>query len=847
MNEHDVEDLLPHMRHVLSAERDLHEQTLTWSLIEASSAIGCPVRAESLLPTLSATRLRFGSLQRRLVGALARENIGALGDELGEAGQCTIDILVRNLFERTADVGFLATDAVLRDFCLLDAAARAGGRAALLARLREYRAKYSVYDDVIVLAPDGEVLARLDEDAPAGLRCTDPFVGQALARGGYVEYHGRSSLGADDAPALLYAHRIDSGRGGAAGVLVLRFRFADEMKRIFEGMAGARTEIALVLIDDQGRVVLSNDDSHVPAGASLRPVEPGAVRLTTFAGREYLAMRCPARPYQGYPGPGWHAQAMVSLLVAFRSQRGLEAKAAVTLRNDEMRSIRGEVEAINRSLRRVVWSGRLMAENEAGTDRAGTAALKAVLHQVTLAGARMRDRVGGAIHDLYRTALARTCRQAQEIARLAAELMDRNLYERANDCRWWALSPALREGLAQPELPGSAEAMARTLREIHALYTVYRRLVVFDEAGIVRASSLPEDEATLLGQPIEQEWCRQILALSDSQRYAVSGYEATRFSDGEASYVYLARIVHPQGGRAVGGIAIVFHAEREFSAMLTDVLGSREGVAAFVDAQGRMLACTEPSWRRGAAGGDRWPVALNAELAEHEDSHHAQGVALARGYREFKRDDGYDNGVRAVVLLRLGRVERRRRALFDQVLQVASRSGSREGCQELALFQVGPSRYALPSLQVREACGAEGLVRLQRGPGFVVGLVAAASAGGAMLPVLCARRLLGAEHPAREGDGLVLVLADPADPGRAGFGLMVDDVNAVLDIPAADVQEMPAALRQSAPWLRAVVRVLESGTGAEARAERTLVQLLDVAPLRRLVDSSGPATVPATA
>jgi chemotaxis signal transduction protein len=76
---------------------------------------------------------------------------------------------------------------------------------------------------------------------------------------------------------------------------------------------------------------------------------------------------------------------------------------------------------------------------------------------------------------------------------------------------------------------------------------------------------------------------------------------------------------------------------------------------------------------------------------------------------------------------------------------------------------------------------------------------------------------------------------------------MVDDVNAVLDIPAADVQEMPAALRQSAPWLRAVVRVLESGTGAEARAERTLVQLLDVAPLRRLVDSSGPATVPATA
>ncbi|MFM7555686.1 MAG: hypothetical protein ACKPAH_10385, partial [Verrucomicrobiota bacterium] len=47
----------------------------------------CPERAESLLPTLSATRQRFDLLQRRLVGALARENIGSLGDELGAAAQ----------------------------------------------------------------------------------------------------------------------------------------------------------------------------------------------------------------------------------------------------------------------------------------------------------------------------------------------------------------------------------------------------------------------------------------------------------------------------------------------------------------------------------------------------------------------------------------------------------------------------------------------------------------------------------------------------------------------------------------------------------------------------------------
>lgn len=34
------------------------------------------------------------------------------------------------------------------------------GRAALERRLREYQLKYSVYDDIVVLSPGGEVLAK---------------------------------------------------------------------------------------------------------------------------------------------------------------------------------------------------------------------------------------------------------------------------------------------------------------------------------------------------------------------------------------------------------------------------------------------------------------------------------------------------------------------------------------------------------------------------------------------------------------------------------------------------------------------------------------------------------------
>lgn len=824
-----VHDLLPHMRHVMAADRELHDLNMMWTLIEASSAIGCPEQAESILPTLSQTRASFSALQRRLVDQLGLENVAALGDELASIGQCTIDILVRNLFERTADVGFLATDDVLRDFCRQGADTQAQARAALLRRLHEYRAKYTVYDDIVVLAPDGQVLARL-ADAPDGpTHSTDPVIAQALARDGYVERHGLSDLGADGAPALLYAHRIVGDDRRPLGVLVLRFRLADEMAHIFAGMGSTRLEIALMLVDADDRVILSNDPAHVPVGALLRPLAPGQVGLTTFAGREYLAMNCPARPYQGYPGPGWRAQAMVSLLVAFRPAATEEATTqGVSLDNAELRTIQAEVDGINRNLRRVVWNGRLMAGSNAGN---GQAQLKAVLQQVNLAGVRMRDRVGAAINDLYRTALGRARHQAAEMARLAVDVMDRNLYERANDCRWWALSPVLREGLAGPVDDAARQRMAVTLRHINGLYTVYGRLVVFDAAGVIQASSRPEDDDTLVGQPIDPRWREQTQRLADSQHYAVSGFEASALSDGLPSYVYLATIRAPSGG-AVGGIAIAFNAAREFAAMLADVRGGHAGVAAFIDAQGQVLASTDDALPVGS----RWPLDLGTPVVEHDGAHHAVGVCPGRGYREFKRTDGYDNQVRAVVLLRLGQVERRRLALYDQVLQACTSVGPRGRTSELAAFQVGAGRYALPTAAVLEACPTNGLVPTRTSHPLSVGLLALSRSGpaGRVVQVLCARRLLGLRHPARAGDGVVLLMADPADRARVAFGLRVDDVNAVVDVPDAHVQEAPSGLRGHAPWLQGLVR-LNAGTSADAEV---LAQLLDP---ERLADLLMPA------
>jgi chemotaxis signal transduction protein len=819
----EIDALAAHMPLVQRAERTLHDQNLVWQMLEVSTAIGCAADADTLLPTLSSTRERFGRLQQRLVDTLARETLGAVADELSAAAQCSIDMLVRNLFERTADVGFLATDPVLRAFCGLDAQERTAMTPAVRERLGAYRAKYTVYDDIVVLSPQGEVLVRLAEDARSPTLCTEPLLERALERDGFVEVHGSSVLAAEGGTALLYAHRIENQAGAPTAVLVLRFRFEDEMQRIFETMVGTRDTLSVVLLDASQQVVASSDPAQWPIGTLLRPLIPGQPGLVRHAGLESLAVDCPAQPYQGYPGPGWRARALVPLGSAFprtdrTSRDGSEMRVQA---HPALRTVQSEVDTINRNLRRVVWNGRLSAgqARPGSVTRNGDVAaipLKAALHQVRLAGSRMRECVGSAIEELSGTVLGRTRRQATQMAQRAAELLDRNLYERANDCRWWALSPVLREGLATGG-PAAAQAMSATLADIHALYTVYRRLVVFDTRGCIQASSLPADQA-LCGQSVPEGWRQRCLGLSGDQQYAVSAFEATALSDQEPSFVYMACVRHPHTHLAVGGIAIVFEAERELGAMLRDVLGGRDGLAAFVDSRGLVVARSGD----GASGADLGAAMADAAAMEQRGQVWTQGVAPATGYREFQRVDGYRHGLRAVVRLPLGQQAAGGPARGWDLPPPAA-AERRDGMIELAVFSVGDALYGLPPEAVIEACSSDGLLRTPTGQPQVIGLMAADAAHGAMLPVVCARALFDVEATAEppSADSVVLVLADPGAPQRARVGLRVDEVQAVVDLPANRVQPVPEAMRQRTPWLRSIVR---AGNGAD----QSLIQCLDV-------------------
>ncbi|HOI50783.1 MAG TPA: hypothetical protein PLN02_00260 [Azonexus sp.] len=88
---------------------------------------------------MTGTREAFERLTGDLLNRLGQETRRKAIAELRAKAQTSIDILVRNLFERTADIGFLAADDDIREF--LQGAGET--REALEARFHEYVQKYS--------------------------------------------------------------------------------------------------------------------------------------------------------------------------------------------------------------------------------------------------------------------------------------------------------------------------------------------------------------------------------------------------------------------------------------------------------------------------------------------------------------------------------------------------------------------------------------------------------------------------------------------------------------------------------------------------------------------------------
>jgi len=726
---------------------------------------------------LSNTREAFESLAADLVTHLETETHKKALLEARARAQVAIDILVRNLFERTADIGFLAADDAIRSFA---SEANAADTRSLQHRLAEYVSKYSVYQNVILVSPEGRVLLQL-EGGPAPAATVDPLIATTLATDGYVETFRRSDLVPDARRVLIYSHRVTSN-GRTLGVLCLCFRLEDECEGIFAELRSDTDWTVLALLDANNEVIISSDTQQMPVGAKLAGIGNESGNILRFAGREFLAVTCKAQPYQGYAGPAWRGHVMVPLERAFEANEGTaeasctadvlaDLRATASKFSAALREIPGKADAVQRDLNRSVWNGSVRLS--VGTGSNGTFA-KALLREISNMGRKTQEVFERSIEELHETVVSSVLHDSRFLASLAVELLARNFYERANDCRWWALNATLSGRLAGAA-DCSDEAVTQVLRHINSLYTVYHCIVLFDSQRRIVASSRPEYEQ-MLGSVIDETWAADALAASGTQAFSVSPFCPSPLYDGRPTYIFAAGI-RGAGGRSIGGVAVVFDTAPQLAAMLQDSIPKDEAgrpqagcVALFLDRDLQILSCTHPAidvakleWiRESARTGE-------AQVMQIGDEYLSVGTRRDTGYREYEGLGGY-----AVVLMPLGRVSAQtatRRTLAQR--PSGRQEGGKQDMVELATFAVGENWYALPTAHVVEAVDARSLQSLPKTQSWCAGYL---MFGGEPIVVADMARLLGA--PNIETPRMVIAVRAP---GHARpFGLLVE---ALGDIP----------------------------------------------------------------
>ncbi len=821
-----IDTYLPYMRDVIRCEQSLRELNLMWRMIESAAKMNCPVEAKTILPTMAATREGFNRLEQELVTSLVSEKVTTVLDEIGTKAQYVIDIVVRNLYERTADVGFLATDNELCEF----AAGLRDNQAAVRQRLRAYRNKYTVYDEIILLDVAGNVLVQIDEATPLE-GSADPLLAQTLASDNYVETFRASDLRPAKKQALIYSRRMrHPGTGAVVGVLCLCFNFEQEMAGIFQSHRDPAGRSNMMLLDGANRVIESADALWVPSGAVV-PVNPSATPLLMmFSGREYLVRTFCAEGYQCYKGPpGWQGQVMIPVDVAFTgggsdTLAALDPDVAAGLLShaQSFSPPLYEIMTAAETIQRVVWNGQVMTTGQRGE----LMKLKTILDQISETGTRSNELFSKSIGDLYETVLASNLRDSEFVS----HLLDRNLYERSDDCRWWALTPELRAALAAPQRDAEVvERITGLLAYINRLYTVYARIVVYDASGcIVASTQTDQDDETVIGTAIDEVTLAQVLALRGEQDYFVTPFAPTPLYGARPTYIYHAAIRHPEDdATVVGGIGIVFDSAPEFSAMLRGGLGNKVGATAlFVDRQGGVIASTDPQRAVGMSLAIdptllKLPNGSSASRIVIHDGHYAiLGCTVSSGYREFKVSDGYREDVLAVVFYSFGEV-RERLGTGHKRSTVLKSNLADTGGREFATFFIDGSLFALPAEHVLEALSAAKISAIPRGERKacigLLGLESDAQSNGSVWVFDLGFQLHGRRTLIDKSSQVVIVRY-----GEQTIGLLVDALHGVPQFNVVQIMASPFGGRTDGPLVQQFIK---------ANGGQLLIQAIDVSRL----------------
>jgi hypothetical protein len=567
------------------------------------------------LQTLSEAQEQFQALRRDFVHQLAQITQQNINTTLSLRAQALVDLLFRNLFERTADVAFLAQDPTVAELCCSEPNSNHP-------YLETYCKLYTVYQNVAIFNDQLVLIASAHNINTQKL--DQSKLSAALTQSTYCEWHA-PSMTIHNATAIYYAHVIEH-EGQKQGVLLLEFNLQAELDEIESFLTRENTDYRLGLLSKEGDIW----NKHKLNAHATLTIEKNRISLSkSFAS------------FQGYMGLPWRASASLSISHVVSNN---EDNGKIRLNSTLFPSGLYQIQKLSDfSLLLVILNGKIISLQR------NAQAFLPILEDFQRIGKSINGCLSSTIGRIFMLNYDRIQTETRFSSQLAAEFFSRSFYERANDCRWWALNQSLIQNISQAQYAVAAEV----LTNIHQLYTVYKSLVIYNLSGDMIANSQLNTGLHTSPDHLQQD---MIARLEPLNYLAIAHTD----SDNQDTFSFYAPIRTENEVSAI--MSITFDTEAQLAMMLTDVLpkqsdGQTNNAWAAFATEHSIIAHTTHTpdsikhhvWQQL---GSQHALAMGeTKLLEVHIDDQLRCIAITRcaPYREFLQQTGFSTPIFAIV------------------------------------------------------------------------------------------------------------------------------------------------------------------------------------------------------
>ena len=558
-------------------------------------------------------------------------------------------------------------------------------------RLEDINNSYTLYRDLLITDRDGNIIANSNKKRRQrilGLSVKEEewFQKACKTKNGteYIAQDLNHSV-AENRLSLVYSTAVRENsdeNGKPIGTMGVFFDFQGEAQIILEEYM-PHDERGLILdgcysmfTNEKGQIIGSNDEAILRVGdyAQIprvnRNLSDGGKTSSylVFLGVDSAVFSAKTDGYLDYKGLGWSSHVIIPKEQIFEMQVSsdnisisaedlMDSRIIPEINKQTYLKVQDDKESIQLiSLNGIVFASKL-------GKRGG--ALGPIFNQITKSGDFVTSKMEDLLKEMAVGELELNLKALENFSKQAIDLIDRNLFERSADIRWWATDQYFWEALMTPSDKNYQKASER-LKVINGSYTMYRNLILTNASGEIVACSRNElwNELKKINVS-DQIWFQHGMRTTASNEYAVQDVMHSNLEKLKQRSLIYSGGVRKNGkreGDSIGVLGILFDWDTEAKKILEICIPrhtdgkSIEGSAAFYTNRSNEIIETTDE--------EHFPVGLKLEFPEsilslsagdtvsslftYKDMRYIIGSSKTKGYREYSGLDWAAHVIRPI-------------------------------------------------------------------------------------------------------------------------------------------------------------------------------------------------------